>query len=274
MSILGRWICDKCGCDDISDLVMNCPKCSKPRLMESAPPSKPTLVFMLGPTNVGKSTILRKAAELHGGVGLVEVGKLMRAKYLEPTSPHYQPDYFKGQGAPMHTAKEAWQMMLDGIAAHEAAKKTWVLIDGQPRDFIQCYDSMKLPYDKVYVNLYAPLPTRKERAAKRDPVGSDAYKLAERRMLGDVPVIYEILSLLMIHRQPMLSFSTLVDRPELVILERLTNRGRYEPQYLTVTDSEIMQHFEPGTPEHAAASELLADRAEEGVAMDQDGPAG
>lgn len=65
MSILSRWVCEKCGCDDISDLVLNCPKCSTSRFDQqerrAAPRptlAKPLFVGLAGPAQVGKSTTM------------------------------------------------------------------------------------------------------------------------------------------------------------------------------------------------------------------------
>lgn len=156
------------------------------------------LVFVLGPTNVGKTKLLEAAGRV-STVGLVEVGKLMRAKYLEPSSPHYQPDFFKGQAAPTHTAKEAWMMMVDGIAAAVRAEKTTIFVDGQPRDIEQCdaiqrlYASEPNEIQVTYLNLYASVEARRERAAKRD---ADPAKLAlsMQRMEGDLLKIYEVIT--------------------------------------------------------------------------------
>lgn len=178
---------------------------------------RPRLTFVIGPTNAGKGTLLALAGKLPH-VGLVEVGKMMRAKYLDPASPHYDPDHFKGQGAPKHTAVEAWQMMLDGIAAAEAAKKDVVLIDGQPRDVEQarrCAFELEL-YEKRFIALHASHEIRLRRAIRRDggdlttmildelekghePDPHDSFlppplRLSLARMTSDYKAVYHVLS--------------------------------------------------------------------------------
>jgi hypothetical protein len=159
---------------------------------------RPTLYFTLGPTNVGKSTILEAAGKIPP-VGLIEVGKMLRAKYLEPTSKFYDPDFFKGQAAPTHTAKEAWKLMEDGVEDTIEAGKNILFIDGQPRDVDQCdqvyncYQSMADRYNVIYLNLFARLETRIARAKKRD-TDEAKLKLSMARMENDCIKIYEVLS--------------------------------------------------------------------------------
>ncbi len=188
-----------------------------------------TLCFMMGPTNVGKSTTLSAIEAAGAGtVGLVEVGNLMRAKYLDPASPFYEPDKFKGKAAPKETAVEAWQMLLDGLAKHEANPKIqFVLIDGQPRDFDQCYDAMKFPNHKVFVNLYADLATREARCEKRDGANPVKLALSKQRMLGDIPVLYELLCILGHRKQEVPTFRTdLNDWSPLTVLSHLIKSRR------------------------------------------------
>jgi adenylate kinase family enzyme len=167
------------------------------------------LIFVIGPTNAGKGTFLEAAKRWDDRVGLVEVGKMMRAKYLDPKSPHYDPDHFKGQAAPKHTAVEAWQMMLDGFRACQEQRKTIVLVDGQPRDIEQCERIHQqfevgvpptLDVTVTYAHIYAPEALRWERAQARD--GSDPAKLAlsKARLQGDAVGLYEVMTRLIHYR--------------------------------------------------------------------------
>lgn len=171
-----------------------------------------TLFFVLGPTNVGKSTLLDHAGKIPG-VGLVEVGKLMRAKYLDPASPHYAPDYFKGSAAPTHTATEAWKMMQTGIEDAIDVKSHTIFIDGQPRDIDQVdgvftdYECIADKYNVIYVNLFAKLETRVERANARD---KDPAKLSlsMQRMEGDCIKIYEVLTRILLRNGKIITLAT------------------------------------------------------------------
>lgn len=158
------------------------------------------LLFVIGPTNAGKGEFLNAFAGLGDvHVHLVEVGKLMRAKYLDPASPHYDPDHFKGEAAPTHTAKEAWQMMEDGIAAGVKAGAEFILVDGQPRDIEQCnmiidqYENGE-DFTVEYVHIYASEAIRRERAMKRDAGDEAKLKLSLSRLSGDMPKLYEVLT--------------------------------------------------------------------------------
>jgi len=195
------------------------------------------IIFVLGPTNSGKTTVLETAGTV-GRVHLVEVGKMMRAKYLDPGSLNYNPDYFKGDSSPAHTAIEAFDMMQTGIARGIQAGKDIIFVDGQPRDIKQCDNIFELyernPNNRVtYLNLYAPLELRRERAAKRD---SDPVKLAlsMARMEKDVIKIYEVLCRIMSRGSDIVtvessrfeSYHTLVDflRTHMDIRDGITTR--------------------------------------------------
>lgn len=162
------------------------------------------LVFVIGPTNAGKGCFLAAAQRMKPDrVGLVEVGKMMRAKYLDPKSPHYDPDHFKGQAAPKHTAVEAWQMMRDGIAAGLAEHKDIILIDGQPRDIEQCerihqkYEvgvPPDLDWNVKFAHIYAPETLRLERAMARDAGDPAKLALSKARLQGDAVGLYEVMT--------------------------------------------------------------------------------
>lgn len=151
------------------------------------------LIFVIGPTNAGKSSLLAAASSL--GHTCIEVGKKLRAKYMDPASPHYAPDYFKGQAAPQHTALEAWTLMVDGIAAAPADRL--IFVDGQPRDVQQCdaisekFVSSPL-YQVLFYNVYAPRDVRLARAQARD-TDPERLKLSMDRMDGDIIKLYEVI---------------------------------------------------------------------------------
>ena len=158
--------------------------------------SAPTLIYLLGATNAGKSTFLQRALAAVPRAHEVEVGKMMRAKYLDPASPHYQPDYFKGQAAPDHTEAEAWQMMLDGIAAAPEGTEM-ILIDGQPRSVKQAVAAATMPgHERMFLHLWAPRHVRQARAEARDKDSPEKLRLSLQRMDNDPPVLYEVLSVL------------------------------------------------------------------------------
>lgn len=145
------------------------------------------LVFLMGATCAGKSTLIETVRPLPN-FGVVEVGKALRKKYGE--------DYFKGQAAPEHTEREAWTIMLDGI--HDNLHKDFVLIDGQPRSVKQAYASMQLPHQKMYVHLWAPDAIRVSRSYKRDYLDEAKLRLSQARITGDLPALYNILTILTI----------------------------------------------------------------------------
>lgn len=140
--------------------------------------------FIMGPTCSGKSTFLRTAEAYFkpGDLGLVEVGKMMRAKY--------PPEYFKGQAAPSHTAREAWEMCSTKIDEHRTAGKRIVLVDGQPRDGHQALKASVLYPNARYLWLSASLEVRRARGeSTRDP--EEFKTLTEPRLTNDMIQHYE-----------------------------------------------------------------------------------
>ena len=157
-------------------------------------PTEIPLIFVMGATNVGKTTFMDLCRGYPRQVGLVEVGKLMRAKY--------PPEHFKGSGAPAHTQVEAWQMMTDGIAAHAAGTDPHVpsvgvvVIDGQPRNVEQTQWALAMPNPKVFLHLWCPPDVRQDRAQKRDAADPAKLELSMRRMIDDPRVLYDCLTMI------------------------------------------------------------------------------
>ncbi len=147
------------------------------------------LIFVIGATNAGKSTLL-DTVRSYAGVGMIEVGKMFRAKY--------PPEHFKGHANPAHTQVEAWQMFLDSRKAWAEKGARVAFVDGQPRDLEQCKMALALPNPKRFIHLWAPISVREERARKRDhdPVVPEAenekLKLSLARVTGDLPKLYDV----------------------------------------------------------------------------------
>jgi adenylate kinase family enzyme len=153
------------------------------------------IVHLLGPTCAGKSTLINRLLAIAGDiVGAVEVGKMLRAKYLDPKSPHYQPDFFKGQAAPQHTQAEAWQMYQDGVKRLAAEGKKIILVDGQPRDIQQARDIIGLwhaPHRSIYLLVHASEGVRAERAVASRT--GDSLELAKARLKNDYENCYNVM---------------------------------------------------------------------------------
>lgn len=147
------------------------------------------LIFVIGATNAGKSTLL-DAVRPWPGVGMVEVGKMFRAKY--------PPEYFAGQANPSHTQVEAWQMFLDAVSARALEGCHVAFVDGQPRDLEQCEAILALPNPKVVLHLWAPTSERKRRAVSRDGLPdvpdelNAKLQLSLSRVTGDLPKLYDV----------------------------------------------------------------------------------
>lgn len=162
------------------------------------------LIFVIGATNAGKSTLL-DTVRGYPGVGMIEVGKMMRAKYMDPASPHYAPDHFKGHANPAHTQVEAWQMFLSRRKELAEAGCRVAFVDGQPRDLEQCEMALGLPSPKRFLHLWAPIAERQRRAMNRDsdptvPTSeNEKLKLSLARVTGDLPKLYDVVQRIRSH---------------------------------------------------------------------------
>lgn len=148
------------------------------------------LFFVVGATNVGKSSFLTAIRDVGGNqVHLVEVGKQLRAKY--------PPEHFQGQCNPAHTADEALQMCLDGIEAGEKAGAKIILVDGQPRDVKQAQDILAWRgagnRTKAVIHLMCPREERERRARVREAEHPSALELALARLDRDVLQLHEVM---------------------------------------------------------------------------------
>lgn len=161
------------------------------------------LYFVIGATCAGKGSLLNNM-QLFGGaskVGLVQVGKLMRAKY--------PPEYFKGSAAPEHTQNEAMQMVVDGIKTL-SDKPRAIFIDGQPRDKKQLSQIVADyfidgPYTSKFIHVWASKEERRERINNRFENDYNSKQLSLDRTEGptqDGINLYEIVSEISISNLP------------------------------------------------------------------------
>lgn len=153
-----------------------------------------TILHLMGPTCAGKSTLLKRLAELGGErVGTVEIGKLLRAKYGEA--------YFQGQAAPERTKAEALDLYLDTIRQHIADGKKLIVVDGQPRDLSQAEIMTRvwLPKNRVkYLLVHATHEDREARARAGRQPGPD-LDLALARLHNDYQNNYVVMTYLIEH---------------------------------------------------------------------------
>ena len=164
------------------------------------------LIFVMGPTNAGKTRLMEAAKA--AGHGTVEVGKLLRAKY--------PPSYFEGQAAPKKTQVEAWSLMLEGIREADNQGLDLCFIDGQPRDMQQAAESLGLPYPKDYILIWAPADVRRERAVARDSADPAKLELSLRRLETDLLTGYDVLAYIGCHATIRFFDTTRIQQEEIV----------------------------------------------------------
>ena len=154
---------------------------------------KPPTLYIIGPTNSGKSTFLKAILAEHGPrIGLIEVGKVLRAKYPS--------EYFKGLNNPAHTAVEAWKIFTDSWDAYAAFGKEVIITDGQPRDTKQTLAVIERGVSgerQAFIHLWAPLEIRRARAELRDLGNEAALELSRQRLVNDEPANYNVLCMLL-----------------------------------------------------------------------------
>lgn len=121
-------------------------------------------------------------------MGLVEVGKILRAKY--------PPGHFDGQANPKKTQSEAWQLCEQGVQQCVDEGKQVILIDGQPRDVSQVglcvYSFPSSEYELIYLLVDAALDER-DRRARLSRSGEDLETLAIPRLTNDMISYYPVL---------------------------------------------------------------------------------
>lgn len=161
----------------------------------------PLLVYVIGPTNAGKTTLMDLCL-LNDSIVLVEVGKWLRAKY--------PPSHFQGQSNPKHTADEAWALYTEGLRNGIANQKCKIIVcDGQPRDIKQTEDVIaESRFHKLFVHLWAPDDVREKRAEARDFDSPEALALSKARLINDIPSNYGVLVRLLNAKQTLWSFDT------------------------------------------------------------------
>ena len=161
----------------------------------------PLMVYVIGPTNSGKTTLLNLCGQ-DERIVTVEVGKILRAKY--------PPSHFQGQNNPKHTANEAWAIYQEGLTQGIATPKCKMIVcDGQPRDVQQTIDVLNdKRFFKVFVHLWAPLEIREKRAEERDAGSPALLALSKARLAYDTPATYDVLARLLNAREKVWSYDT------------------------------------------------------------------
>lgn len=151
------------------------------------------VIFIMGPTNTGKTYFINKVKEYTHNIYPVMIGKILRAKY--------PPDYFEGQAAPAKTDNEAWNIMVEEIKkAHN--QDMIPLVDGQPRNQQQLNWVFEKLSEELFntkcslnycgaIHLWAPRDKRIKRAQERD-TDTKALELSMKRMDGDVFTLYDL----------------------------------------------------------------------------------
>ena len=151
-----------------------------------------TIIYMMGVTNAGKTTLIDKLVEQDSRIGAVQVGKEFRRRY--------PPGHFAGQGAPDHTEEEALRIYSELLDL--AKDKQIVLVDGQPRRMSQVPLVIEGAHKAGFNNqhalwLWEPDEVLLERILLRFPGDSlperQGRELCHQRLVNDKKDLYPVL---------------------------------------------------------------------------------
>lgn len=146
----------------------------------------PLMVYVMGTTNVGKTTFLgesQKKGRRHI-FGTIMVGKEMRRRY--------PPEHFKGLGAMESTEQEAMDIFHEQLNDCKAAGKEIILVDGQPRTLNQVAMTEALP-KRLYLFLTEEEDTIKERMVERAAGNQAELDMSISRFGNDKKMLYDVL---------------------------------------------------------------------------------
>lgn len=153
------------------------------------------LVFVIGPTNSGKTTLVESLRKESLGASSIHVGRLLREKH--------PPEFFEGQGNPPHVHKEAMRLLFEQLREKLLSPAVDVIyIDGQPRtveqveaieDFVVAWGQ---PLRLTYLVLNADDETIRRRAASRD-ASQAAIELSIKRITNDKCDLHDVIHHLM-----------------------------------------------------------------------------
>ena len=151
------------------------------------------IVYVMGITCVGKSTFMEKTKDvLNSKVGLVEVGKEMRKRYL--------PERFRGQAAMEDTEDEVFEIYTEQVDQFIRAECNLILVDGQPRFESQVSRIWEhLPEIKrSCLWLFVSDEVVTARINKRFPKDASSHGLSVKRITNDkiqlFPVLWQLLN--------------------------------------------------------------------------------
>lgn len=175
-----------------------------PKLHHPQRTKRAVIVPVMGCTCAGKSTFMQYARSVEDErIGIVEVGKMLRAKY--------SPSAFEGKANSPKHAVEAWELFMKCVDDLLNAGKTLILIDGQPRDMQQLEDMLTLfgnHHTLIFVLLHASLEVREHRARTFRADTPENLELALQRLRNDMVLYYDLLVNLWLRRQHILFMDT------------------------------------------------------------------
>lgn len=147
------------------------------------------IVYVLGVTCTGKTTVIKEIEQKFIGVRSVLIGQELRKKY--------PPEFFRGMGAMPETEEEVIRILRDAIEDFLTSDDELLLVDGAPRlppcfDFCESVSVYRC--DRSYLLLVVDSDSVLD-SRSRDRDGDNVEKLAlsQQRISTDKQLTYEIL---------------------------------------------------------------------------------
>lgn len=152
-------------------------------------PGHPLVVFCIGTTCSGKSTLIENFTRRSNNIGSVEVGKEMRRRY--------SPSAFKGLAALDETEDEVWEIYQQQFDDNLKGGKKIILIDGQPRMSSQvmiCLNHAKLhECSSFFMWIHCSVAETRRRALDRFSDNDEALELAMMRLTNDRTQLFDVI---------------------------------------------------------------------------------
>lgn len=147
-----------------------------------------TIVFVMGATCSGKTTLIEKADEYFADTATTLcVGKILRKKH--------PPEYFEGSGAPEKTTQDVLDIFDKGVSDFKDSTYSMLLVDGMPRQDcqIQRVAELESHFHIVFVYLYCPDKERELRLSERFKKGTSGHDLGLARMQSDKAMYLDVI---------------------------------------------------------------------------------
>lgn len=147
-----------------------------------------SILYVLGVTCSGKSTLIKKIEAERAGSRSCLIGQVLRSKY--------PPEFFRGMAALPDTEPEVIKILQDAIEEFLSSNDTLLMVDGAPR-LQPCFEFCSKVAESVpsyYLLLDVTCAEELDRRSKgRDSDNPEKLRLSQTRINTDKQLGYDIL---------------------------------------------------------------------------------